>query len=324
MIAQVKAPDTAGTRISIVIVTWNSKEIVRECLQSLERHAAGLDVETTVVDNTSSDGTPELMVQRFPMVRLVRNPVNAGFARANNIGLRLSTGKYLCLINSDVVLSDDCLERMMRHMDANPDIGVLSPRMRLKDGSIGASCMRFPSVWNWFCRALALDSVFSRWRLFGGYLMTDFRYDREADIEVITCWFWMVRREALDSVGLLDEQFFMYGEDIDWSKRFHDAGWRVVFYPDAEAFHYCGGSSTNAPVRFYVEMNRANMQYFRRHHNNLAVAGFWVATILHSIVRIAGYSFLYALHHAHRGEAAAKVRRSAACLLWLIGAGGQH
>jgi GT2 family glycosyltransferase len=295
--------------ISIVIVTWNTKKIAGECLDSLRQSLGPLSMEVIVVDNASSDGTADAIAEHYSEVKLIRNDSNMGFARANNIGIRASSGKYVCLINSDVVVPDHCLETMFRYMEQQPSIGVLGPKMRLADGSIGDSCMRFPTVGNWFCRALALDSLFKHFGLFGGFLMTDFRYDRLADVDILTGWFWMVRREALNQAGLLDERFFMYGEDIEWCRRFHDFGWRVVFYPDAEAIHYCGASSANAPTRFYVEMERADLQYFERYHGRLAVAAFWAASLLHQLLRAVGYSFLYMIGISNRPQAALKVRR---------------
>ena len=305
--------------LSVIIVTWNSMRIVQECLESLEWHAQDPSTEIIVVDNASSDGTPQLIREHFTWVKLLQNDTNLGFARANNIGIKLSTGKYIGLVNSDVVVPKGCLEKMIQYMGQHPDIGMLGPKMLLKDGSIGQSCRRFPSVWNLFCRALALDRLFKGSGFSGGFLMTDFLSDRVMDVNVLTGWFWMVRREALDHVGLLDERFFMYGEDIDWSKRFHGAGWRVVFYPEAEAVHYCGASSSNAPTRFYVEMNRAHMQYCQRYHSKFAVFGFWLTTWLHEIIRIIGYGTVYLLKGAGNPEAGFKLKRSMACLLWLMG-----
>ena len=305
--------------LSVVIVTWNTKDIVQECLESLKEQAQRSDTEIIVVDNASSDHTPELIQKHCPWVKLVQNDTNLGFAGGNNIGVRLSKGKYIALVNSDVVVPKDCLEKMIQYMEQHPDIGMLGPKMLLKDGSLGQSCMGFPSIWNWFCRAFALDRLFKSSRLFGGFLMTHFQYDRVIDVDVLTGWFWMVRREALDRVGLLDERFFMYGEDIDWSKRFHEAGWRVVFYPEAEAVHYCGASSSNAPTRFYVEMSRANMQYCRRHHTKCSVLGFWITMWLHEMNRILAYGAVVLLGIERSPEARFKVRRSIACLRWLMG-----
>jgi GT2 family glycosyltransferase len=258
------APSSAGSgamspaaiHLSIVIVTWNNARIIHECLNSLASVDNTSGLEIIIVDNDSSDGTPELIQNTFPHVTLVRSPANVGFAAGNNAGIRVARGDYLCLINSDVVVPQGCVEKLLQYIDEHHDIGVLGPKMILPDGSIGRSCLRFPTVANWIWRALALDSIFKRSHRFGAYLMTYFKYDRITDVDVLTGWFWVVRRQAISQVGLLDERFFMYGEDMDWCKRFKKAGWRVVFYPEAAAIHHCGASSSKAPSRFYVERTR--------------------------------------------------------------------
>ena len=304
--------------ISIVVVTWNGKKVISDCLESLRRYSNDSSVEVLVVDNASTDGTVDHLRQKFPFVKLIVNSTNQGFAKGNNIGIAQAAGRYICLLNSDVEVPEGCLEKMLAFMDDHPDIGMLGPKMILADESIGQSVMGFPTVWNWFCRALNLDTLFKS-KLFGGYLRTDFRYDRMEDVEVLTGWFWMVRREALDQVGGLDERYFMYGEDIDWSKRYHQAGWRVVFFPEAHAIHYCGSSSANAPTRFYIEMRRANMQYCAKYHNSLTCAGFWLTIWLQEAIRILGYSAVYLLRRSARASAGYKVRRSALCLSWMMG-----
>jgi GT2 family glycosyltransferase len=150
-------------------------------------------------------------------------------------------------------------------------------------------------------------------------LMQNFEYDQLLDVDVLTGWFWVIRREAFEQVGLLDERFFMYGEDIDWCKRFHEAGWRVVFYPAVEALHYGGASSARAPTRFYVELLRARMQYCKKHYSLWMGLGFWVTASIHHIVRMIGYTFLYFLQPSKRSDLSWKVKRSIACVNWLIG-----
>lgn len=304
--------------LSVVIVSWNTKKLVCQCLESLEASRAHFPMEIILVDNASSDGTAEVVRGRFPHVRLVQNETNLGFAKANNIGIALSSAKYVCLVNSDVVVPQGCLGKMLDYMDQHPDIGMLGPKMILPDGTVGRSCGRFPTVWNWFCAALALSSVFKGSKLFGDFMTTEMKYDKTVDVEVLTGWFWLVRREAIDQVGVLDDRFFIYGEDIDWPKRFHIGGWRVVFYSEAEAIHYCAASSARAPARFYVEMHRANLQYFRKHYSTPSVIGFWLAVWLHQILRIAGYGLLYPFKHPNRAAIAHKIGRSASCLLWLM------
>jgi hypothetical protein len=304
---------------SVVIVSWNNLRIIRQCLKSLDCLRDNPTVEVVAVDNASSDGTPDVIESEFPHVKLIRNSENLGFAKGNNVGIRHCGGKYVCLINSDVVVPEGCLEKLVQYMEEHPDIGVLGPKMILPDGSVGQSCMGFPTVASWLWRALGLDVLFKHSRRFGAYLMTYFQYDRVADVDVLTGWFWVVRREAMDQVGLLDERFFMYGEDIDWCRRFNNAGWRVVFYPHAEAIHYCAASSSRAPTRFYIEMTRANLQYCRRHHHALAVAGFWLTWWLHQVIRVLGYGITYCVKPSTRSQAAFKMKRSWHTLVWLMG-----
>jgi GT2 family glycosyltransferase len=299
-------------------VSWNARRYVEECLQSLEAQDISRRLEIIVVDNASTDGSPAMIRQCFPKVTVVQNDQNVGFARANNIGIQRTTGRYIFLINSDVNVSPDCLRQVLEYMEQNRAVGLLGPRMLSPDGKTARSCMRFPTLWNSLCRALALDTLFSKSRWFGGFLMRDFEHDRTADVEVLNGWFWSVRREALERVGLLDERFFIYGEDIDWCRRFQQAGWRVVFYPHATALHYGGASSSNAPVRFSIEMERANLQYWKKHHGGAAWLTYAGILLLHHVLRVAGYVFIYALQRARRSQATFKIRKSLACARWLV------
>jgi GT2 family glycosyltransferase len=305
--------------LSIVIVTWNGKAVVAECLDSLSQYRNDSATQIIVVDNASTDGTPQMIRELHPHVCVVENERNLGFARANNIGINLCRNEYIALINSDVKVPEGCLEKMVAYMEQHRSIGMLGPKMVLRDGRVGDSCMRFPSPLNWFYRALALDRLFHGSGKFGGFLMWDFRYDRVQDVDVLTGWFWLVRREAVTQVGVLDERYFFYGEDIDWSKRFHNADWRVVFYPEAEALHDCAASSSREPARFYIEMNRANLQYCQKHHGWGAQIAFWCATWLHEATRIAGYGFMALFNPRRASDAGFKFKRSANCLLWLMG-----
>ena len=148
--------------------------------------------------------------------------------------------------------------------------------------------------------------------------MPEYRYDRTEDVEVLTGWFWMVPRRALHEVGGLDERFFMYGEDLDWSYRFRQLGWRVVFYSDAQAIHHGAASSARAPCRFYVEKVRANLRYFRKHYGGFCAIGFIVTMVIHEVLRIAAYTVLYCIKGDQRPVSAFKLRRSISCLGWVV------
>lgn len=306
-----------GTRtISFVIVSWNAKEYLTECLQSI-RDNCHVPAEIIVVDNASHDGTPERVRQDFPECRLVETGANLGFAKGNNIGIALATGRYLLLVNSDVKVLPGCVETLVKLMETNPSVGLAGPQMLRADGSVDRSTMRFPTLWNSLCRALALDSVFRRSRLLAGYLMGDFDHRQSRDVEILNGWFWVVRREALQQVGALDDRFFMYGEDMDWCYRFSKAGWRNFFCAESAAVHYGGASSALAPARFYVEKQRANLQYWKKHHGRVAAFAYLCTVLLNELLRTAGYTVAYLSRKSIREKAAAKVRRSVLCIACL-------
>jgi GT2 family glycosyltransferase len=317
-------PQARPARVSVVIVVWNAKKYVVECLESLREHCAKVCSEVIVVDNASSDGTPELIAEMFPECKLIRNPENYGFAKANNIGIAQSSGEYICLVNSDVKFIDDCISLMVRYLEEHAGVGMLGPKMLGATGEVRRSTMRFPTVWNNFCRAIGLDSLFKRSRSFGGLMMSDFDHRTTAPVEVLNGWFLLVRRRAVERVGLLDPQFFMYGEDVDWCYRFREAGETVVFFGEAGAIHYGGASSANAPLRFYLELYRATWQYWRKHHGGLAQLGFLVAFSIHHSVRLLGSGFIYLCSPSQRPDTAARFKRSLACLQWVGAAKFKH
>jgi len=310
-------PEPRRPTVSVVIVVWNAKKYVIECLDSLREHCGSICDEVIVVDNASADGTPDLVAEMFPEFRLIRNSENLGFARANNIGIAQTSGEYVCLVNSDVKFTDDCLSPMLRFLTENPKVGMLGPKMLATDGEVRRSTMRFPTVWNQFCRALGLDIVFKKSRLFGGLLMSDFDHKTTTAVEVLNGWFVVVRRSALDRVGLLDPQFFMYAEDLDWCYRFHQAGEKVVFFADSGAIHYGGASSSSAPLRFYLEMSRANWQYWQKHRGLLAQMAFLASSGTYHLVRLLGSAGIYFLSPSRRNENRARLRRSIVCLQWV-------
>jgi GT2 family glycosyltransferase len=304
-------------KISVVIVSWNTKSFLLQCLDSIQRQYPADELEVLVVDNASSDGSPEAVRANYPTVKLICNEGNDGFAKGNNIGIRASTGDYLFLINSDVVVSNGCFESLVRHMDTHPEIGMLGPKILGVDNKIQRNCMGFPSLWNTLCRAVALDSLFPRSRLFGSHFLTFWNFDDTRPVDVINGCFWVLRRSAVDEVGLLDERFFMYAEDVDWCKRFTQKGWQVVFFAEAEALHYGGASSANAPIKFDIEMQRANYQYWTKHHSRVEANAFLLITLLQHSVRILAEIVAYPLRH---GSTASKYRieRGLAAIKWIV------
>ena len=251
--------------VSFIIVSWNAKGYLEKCLRSIQ--PSGLySAQIIVVDNASTDGSPEMVARSFPNVCLICNSENTGFARANNIGIQQAQGRYLCLINSDAEAVDNCIEKLIAFMDEHLDIGMAGPRILNADGSLQPSCRFFPTVWNNLCQAIWLHRLFPKSAFFSEPFMIYWPHDEQRDVDAMRGCFWFVRRQAFEQVGKLDELFYIYGEDIDWCKRFHLNGWRVVFYPEARAIHYGGASSANAPIRFCLEMQKADLQYWRKYY----------------------------------------------------------
>jgi GT2 family glycosyltransferase len=263
---------------SVIIVSWNAKHYLIPCLASLFQTVKGYSFEVIVVDNASTDGSPEAVEEQFPSVKVIRNSQNLGFARANNIALKQCVGKYLLLINSDVKILDGCIEEMIRFMDCHPQAGLAGPRILNADGTLQPHCRYAPSRWNTFCETTGLHRLGKRWPALSGQFMLHFPHHEIREVEVLSGCFWVAQKSAYDQVGGLDEIFFFCGEDIDWCCRYRKAGWKVMFNPQAQAIHYGGGSSENAPIRFYLEMQKADLTYWFKHHGR--IGRFYYAIII--------------------------------------------
>ena len=303
--------------LSVVVVTWNAKKYVDLCLRSLA-NIKDISAEVIVVDNASTDGTPELISECFPEFRLIRNETNLGFSKANNIGIREARGTFICLVNSDVIVPEGCFRILADFLRAEPSVGMVGPQMIAPNGSISRSAMRFPSLRSAIARALSLDHKPSISRMLKCQLMADFPHDVTQDVDILNGWFWMIRREALDEVGLLDEQFFMYGEDMDWCMRFGQHGWRRVFLSSTRAVHFGAGSSSAMPIRFYVEQQRADFQYWKKHSTLPSLLGYRLTVLAHNALRIVGYSIVYVFDPGKRSSSSLKVRRSLAVWRWML------
>ncbi len=277
--------------VSIVIVNWNTRQLLSRCLQSILDHAARRPVELIVVDNASADGSAAMVARSYPQVILVQNQTNLGFATANNLGIRRSRGEYVCLVNSDILVLDSSIDRMCDYMDGHPQAGLLGPRLLNADRSLQPSCKRFPTLLNYACESFGVNKLLPRSRLFCGEHLRYFSHARLLRTEALVGAFLMVRRKALEEVGLLDEEFFIYGEEVDWARRFWACGWEVIFFPKAEIVHYGAASSAANPARFYRENYRSKLRYWRKHERRVVrviLAGITVARELLLIMKNAG------------------------------------
>lgn len=302
---------------SFIIVSWNAKRCLFECLESLEKELNEYHAEIIVVDNGSVDGSSEMVRERFPGVVLIENQENLGFAKANNIGILRSEGKYIYFVNSDVKILNGCIKLMTNYMEKHSNVGLLGPKVLNADHTIQPSCKHFPTLLRSFCRAVALDSLFPKTRFFEGEFMTCSSSDTIQPVDIIVGCFWMVRRTAIEEVGLLDERFFIYSEDKDWCKRFHEAGWAVIYFPEAKIIHYGGASSANTPIRFYLEMQKANLQYWEKHHGRVSKKIFIGMLYVNNICRFIWYHIFKLLNIDSKGIISEKIERSKLFLRWM-------
>lgn len=303
-----ESENSGGIEISFIVVNWNAGKYLPEFLSSLAREAEGVPHEVIVVDNGSTDGSTESLRAYGPPVRLIESGGNVGFARGNNIGIRAGSGRYLCLVNPDVVFHPGSVAAVHMYLERHPEAGVAGPRVYGSDGALQRTCRQLPTLGLTLARAVAIDTTFDPYRTMSG----------PREVEVMNGCFWLVRRTALEEVGPLDERFFMYSEDIDWCRRFTDAGWKIVCVPEARITHFGGGSSALAPVRFFLEMRRANLQYWTKYHSGFSVRLFVLIELFHQAVRAAAYGVAAALFSGSRAAASLYKRsRSLAAIRWL-------
>jgi GT2 family glycosyltransferase len=295
--------------LSVIIVSWNTKNLLLDCLRSLTSQITLDRNEIVVVDNGSHDGSPDAVRTQFPHVTLIRSDVNRGFSAANNLGLEKSAGRYVILVNPDVLVSPGSLQLMKAYMDENPSVGLLGPRVLNPDGTLQLSCTRRPTVWNAFARAIGLDNLIPG--------LTYFPHDRSRDVEVLSGCLLMARRKAIHTVGVLDERYFMYAEDKDWCTRFNAAGWKVVYYPRAEIIHFGGSSSSLVPVKSYIQMLDSNVKYWRKHFPRRSQAAYYCILWLHHSLRLCAWSALTLLHHGSKSRFRHKIDRTRASIRWL-------
>lgn len=303
---------------SILIVNWNTKDLLLQCLRSIIPQLQTRQFEIVIVDNASTDGSAQSFREAYPSAIVIENPTNIGFAAANNRGLKSCTGRYVLLVNSDVIVRDGCIAALWDFMEKHIEVGLVGPKVLNPDLTIQESCREFPTLWNSLCRAFALDTAFPKSRLFSRQLMRYWSHDETRTVDILSGCFWMARQNALQSVGPLDERFFMYAEDKDWCKTFWERGWKVVYHPKAQAIHYAAASSSRDPVRFYVEMQRANLLYWKKHSGLVYQRFMWAIMILNNMIRLLSSCVVVATPLSGRREAVGRIRKSAAAMKWLL------
>lgn len=286
-------------KVSIIIVNWNTRDLLANCLNSIAATAGDLDLETIVVDNASSDGSPAMMLRQFPHVRLLANQENVGFARANNQAAAASLGRYLLLLNSDAQLWPNALQALLDVAEANPRVGIVGAQLRNADGSFQASHTPFPNLWQEFLILSGIGRrLFGRWYPSRG--PDDDRGARPVDYVEGACL--LVRREAFDVTGGLDENYFMYAEEVDWCYTLRQKGWQVWYQPAAKVMHLGGGSSQKRRTQQEKNLYCSRVQFFRKHYGDRAAGLLKLQIIILTAIKIVLHRLLRFLSRNHWGR----------------------
>jgi len=262
-------------KLSVVIVNYNVKHFLEQCLHSVEKASRNIETEVFVVDNNSVDGSKGMLVSKFPGIKLILNNKNVGFSKANNQAMRIATGEYVLLLNPDTVVEEDTFEKVVAFMDAHPNAGGLGVKMIDGKGKFLPESKRgLPTPWVAFYKIFGISALFPRSKVFGKYHLSYLDKNEIHEIDILAGAFMLMRKAALDKVGLLDEGFFMYGEDIDLSYRITCGGYKNYYYPGTTIIHYKGESTKKGSLN-YVRMFYNAMIIFARKHFSKQYAGFF-------------------------------------------------
>ena len=253
--------------VSISIVNWNTREILRACLRSVYENAGTVDFHIIVVDNASTDGSAEMVREYFGRVQLIANPQNRGFAAANNQGIAVAKGRYVLLLNSDTIVLRAAIEKAVAFADAHPEVAIVGCRVLNPDYTLQRTCFMFPSLLNMLLSSTYLYKLWPRSRLFGREQLTWWDRNDVREVDVVTGCFMLVRRAAILQVGMMDDEFFMYGEETDWCYRFKKAGWKIMFAPHGEIVHLGGASSARAADEMTLQLKAGILQFMHKHYS---------------------------------------------------------
>ncbi len=260
------------TEVSVVVVNWNTQDILRDCLGSIYEQCGEIDLEVIVIDNASTDGSVEMVKKDFPQVTLIENSQNSGFAAANNQGIAISKGRYVLLLNSDTVVLDNAIAKTAAFADSHPEAAVVGCRVLNPDRTLQPTCFMFPSILNMLLSSTYLYKLFPKNKFFGRERMTWWNRNDIKEVDVVTGCFMLIRQKAIQQVGTMDEQFFMYGEETDWCYHFKQAGWKVMFTPVCEIIHLGGQSSRQKRSKMILQLRGSILLFMKKHNSFLTYA----------------------------------------------------
>ena len=277
---------TSVMDVSIVIVAWNVRQLLYDCLKSVFDETKGIRFEVIYVDNASEDGSVEMVRKEFPEVRIIENEENEGFIRANNQAIKISRAKYVLLLNSDTIVLDNAIGKTVKFADVHPEAAVVGCKVVNLDRTLRKTCFMSPSLLNMFLAATYIHKIFPKSKFFGRGRMTWWDFDEVREVETVSGSCSLVRKQAISQVGLMDEIYFVYGDDADWCYRFRKNGWKVMFTPEAQIIHY-GGQTTSQKARaFRLQLEGSKLIFMKLHRNKLAFPLACILVALFFLLRV--------------------------------------
>jgi hypothetical protein len=268
--------------LSVIIVSWNTCQVLRECLESVQRQRSSASIDVWVVDNASKDGSAEMVRETFPAVHLIENSENVGFARANNVAVAASSGRYVLLLNSDTVVLPGAFDALIDFLDAHPEAGAAGAHTLNPDGSLQVSTYPSPTLARELWFLLHLD----RLRPYGAYDMAQWSSDQPRAVDAVLGACLIVRQATLDQVGALDPAYFMYSEEIDLCYRIRRAGWRIYWVPQAKIVHYGGQSTRQVAASMFIQLYRSKVLFFRKNQGRWAAVVYKLVLLAVTIPRL--------------------------------------
>lgn len=273
--------------LSIIIVNWNTKNYLEQCLRSIFKHTKGIKYEIFVVDNASTDDSPRMVKEKFPQVKLIENKENMGFAKANNQGIKKSSGKYILLLNSDTKILDSALEKTIEFMDKRPEAAAVGCRLLNPDMSIQKSIGNFPGIWQ---TILDITLVGAPYRKFINWRIK--RFKNPIEVECVAGAFLLVRKKSIEKTGLMDENYFVYSEDIDWCYRLKKKAGKIFYFPNAEAIHYGGESMKQEAEKTFLELYKSKLLFSKKHYGNFKIDIIRLILVIDTWLKLLGWKFL--------------------------------
>ena len=252
--------------ISIIIVNWKVKKLLKKCLDSILKYKEDLDIEIFVIDNNSNDGSLEMITSNYPEVNMISLFINSGFAKANNLGLKKAKGKYLLLLNPDTEITKNFFKKILKYLDENNNVGILGPKILNSDNTIQRSVRRFPTFISQVLILLKLKNILSNNVFLSNYLYKNFNYNKTQEVDQVMGAAMFIRRSVLEKIGLLDENFFIWFEEVDYCKRANKFGFVVKYFSEANIIHK-GGASFNkqSVIKNQMIFNKSLLRYFKKH-----------------------------------------------------------